>query len=865
MPILGACHSGNTDGDHATTERSAARSAATCNVTASDNVRVTHIAISREGARSGVYTVYTGPSASNESVFASDYRGSITIQATNMAGLSATCSTKISTFTTSLEWPAVAATMDLKGETVAASDAAGAVYSNTDACYHIGTSYTVEGPEGYGFGKEKLFVNPSGKASDISYRVELLPRVRQLVFVDQESGDIVISPLQEHTNTTFTAVLYGKDVGSAEAEVKRWQFAVRARPTFRVAAYTRVAPPLPTQGAAVAPVINVTARSKTPFVVGEAFRFAPVTLTSVDHAEIAACTFTIRGDTEGIFVNPKTGEVQGLAVAEGQASFILEAIDAHGARDVVETATLTFQHRDTSNPANGPSNRTCSHNGRAVDGVTFDRAFTCDCSGTTHSGDNCNQAAGDPESSASASSDSDTAIRTIASVLAMVIVFVCAFIGLAKYNRHKQSMMATDFTLQLKQMKDSGSVDADQIAKDIIPRELKRSWISLIDILGNGAFGEVWKGLLIDGANSNSPEFLVAAKVIKKPVADLDAADTMVAEQDLLKEALLMAQVDTHTHLVSLIGVITRGHPKILVLSFCEHGELLKALKKHGPDGSGPAFHVKEKYRFCKEIATGMAHLALHTFVHRDLAARNVLLGSGMVCKIADFGMSRRVQTDANLGDYYRSTSGIIPVRWTAPEGLTNMKFSTASDVWSYGITCVEIFQDGVQPYHDVLSNPEVMTLVTSGKVHSQPGCVDEVYTELLRCWSVNPQQRPGFEAFSAFFMDMDSKTADPVLVAIKGADARITQDRHYMQVLQQFAGSDAILDELQHSGDIITPGPDQYCTSEYLRLGEERKASIRKEESIVGGLNGVQISEKLGEATDELVRIFRLSRLPCS
>ena len=54
-----------------------------------------------------------------------------------------------------------------------------------------------------------------------------------------------------------------------------------------------------------------------------------------------------------------------------------------------------------------------------------------------------------------------------------------------------------------------------------------------------------------------------------------------------------------------------------------------------------------------------------HTTVFLVLfqAARNVLLGSGMVCKVADFGLSRRVQTEDNTGDYYRSTSGIIPVR----------------------------------------------------------------------------------------------------------------------------------------------------------------------------------------------------------
>lgn len=58
------------------------------------------------------------------------------------------------------------------------------------------------------------------------------------------------------------------------------------------------------QDTAVAPVVDVAARSQAPFVVGEAFRFAPVNLTRVENADKAACTFTIRGDTEGIFVTP---------------------------------------------------------------------------------------------------------------------------------------------------------------------------------------------------------------------------------------------------------------------------------------------------------------------------------------------------------------------------------------------------------------------------------------------------------------------------------------------------------------------------------------------------------------------------------
>ena len=104
---------------------------------------------------------------------------------------------------------------------------------------------------------------------------------------------------------------------------------------------------------------------------------------------------------------------------------------------------------------------------------------------------------------------------------------------------------------------------------------------------------------------------------------------------------------------------------------------------------------------------------------------------AGIVClhKVADFGLSRSLvaaDTDGGGGegghssDYYRSTSGILPVRWTAPEGLASQKFSVKSDVWSYAITCVEIFQDGEQPFPMVKSNPEIMQFVMAGGIHGQ-------------------------------------------------------------------------------------------------------------------------------------------------
>ena len=176
----------------------------------------------------------------------------------------------------------------------------------------------------------------------------------------------------------------------------------------------------------------------------------------------------------------------------------------------------------------------------------------------------------------------------------------------------------------------------------------------------HGQFGEVWKGLFKETAGSHSvPEYLVAAKTVRDKTNGGDPEGFAAAEDELVKEALLMAQLDTHNHLVSLVGVITVGTPKIVVLSYCEHGALDSMLKKKAANGE--AFPLATKHRFCSEIADGMCYLAENDFVHRDLAARNVMLATGMTCKVADFGLSRQVQTEDNTGDYYRRCVTLSP------------------------------------------------------------------------------------------------------------------------------------------------------------------------------------------------------------
>ena len=64
--------------------------------------------------------------------------------------------------------------------------------------------------------------------------------------------------------------------------------------------------------------------------------------------------------------------------------------------------------------------------------------------------------------------------------------------------------------------------------------------------------------------------------------------------------------------------------------------------------------------------------------IHRDLASRNILVGYDYMIKIADFGLTRDVYTDAV---YVKETDGILPVKWMAPESLFDGVYTSKSDV----------------------------------------------------------------------------------------------------------------------------------------------------------------------------------------
>jgi serine/threonine protein kinase len=351
-------------------------------------------------------------------------------------------------------------------------------------------------------------------------------------------------------------------------------------------------------------------------------------------------------------------------------------------------------------------------------------------------GDNCEtdekvaEAAKSEAEATAAAEQSKQTTTLIGGIAGGVIVLILLIIAAVKYQQHRIAMRPVDFDTQFALMVSMGLIEPEHVKVKMKPREIRRKDLTLVKVIGSGAFGEVYKAQLDEMFTRSTPEYTVAAKTV------LDAKSSPEATREMLAEAGVMAAVGAHPNLVSLIGIITRGDPLVLILQFCAQGELLGMLKKAAAEGKPIA--LMDKMQMAREVAQGMTHLSKEHFIHRDLACRNVLYADGM-CKIADFGLSRggggestaaEDEDAATHEDYYKSTAGVFPVRWTAPEAMETLRFTTASDVWSFGIVVIEMLVDGETPYHG-MSNPDVMKLTMTGGRHGKPPlCSNKLYRE---------------------------------------------------------------------------------------------------------------------------------------
>lgn len=246
--------------------------------------------------------------------------------------------------------------------------------------------------------------------------------------------------------------------------------------------------------------------------------------------------------------------------------------------------------------------------------------------------------------------------------------------------------------------------------------QINKSDLDFVEQIGKGEFSEVHKAMY-KGTE-------VAVKVVK----DESLAALFITEATTMQSL-------NHPNLVLLKGLVHESDLSIcIVTEFMAKGSLVEYLRTRGRTVIGST----DQIRFAKDVCSGMAYLEDRKLVHRDLAARNVLLNDQCMAKVSDFGLAM-----FDSGEI--ASKSKIPVKWTAPEALKHHRFTSKSDVWSFGILLWEIYTFGRVPYPRI-SLTDVSEWIEEGNRMDRPdNCPDPMFNLMTSAWQWEAQARPTF------------------------------------------------------------------------------------------------------------------------
>ncbi|NP_001360730.1 Putative tyrosine-protein kinase F09A5.2 [Caenorhabditis elegans] len=294
--------------------------------------------------------------------------------------------------------------------------------------------------------------------------------------------------------------------------------------------------------------------------------------------------------------------------------------------------------------------------------------------------------------------------------------------------------------------------------KDIWEIDTKNLLVQEDHLLGNGAFANVYKGIVKGKIPllvvNNSLNMTVESEnnghyeaAIKKLPAHADEQNHL----DFFHEIDFMKRLGHHPHVISMLGCVSNPYEPLIVVEYCARGDLLKFLRRHKdyvlmnktddcPIEADMCLRIKDLVSIAWQVADGMSYLASKNFIHRDLAARNILLTKSLTAKVSDFGLCRYM--DSAL---YTAKGGRLPIKWMSVEALKLYEFSTKTDVWSFGVLLFEIFSMGDVPYPTIQQVDMLEHLLAGGRLSQPLKCPNEIFNIMQKCWAEKPEDRPEF------------------------------------------------------------------------------------------------------------------------
>ncbi|KAG6663549.1 G-type lectin S-receptor-like serine/threonine-protein kinase SD2-2 isoform X2 [Carya illinoinensis] len=247
-------------------------------------------------------------------------------------------------------------------------------------------------------------------------------------------------------------------------------------------------------------------------------------------------------------------------------------------------------------------------------------------------------------------------VGIVGSVLVLGCVGVVGFVFIIKRGKKRKGM------------DEDGDFPAMNL-KVFSYKELHSATRGFSEKLGHGGFGTVFQGVLPDSST------LVAVKRLERPGG---------GEREFRAEVRTIGNIQ-HLNLVRLRGFCSENSHRLLVYDYMPNGPLSAYLRREGPNLSWDV-----RFRVALGTARGIAYLheeCRDCIIHCDIKPENILLDSEYTAKLSDFGLAKLIGRDfSRVLATLKGTWGYV-----APEWISGIEITTKADVYSYGMTLLEL------------------------------------------------------------------------------------------------------------------------------------------------------------------------------